>query len=285
MRTGMIAMGLAAMVLAGAAAARETATPAVPAVAAGDAAQVIAGRRAAFLMSGALMGQIKGAIDRGDEVGKVGFAVRSIAAWAKALPGMFPAGSDAAPSEALPNVWSDRAGFEAKAPPMPRQRTSSRIWPRQATSPASRHNSRCWAAPATAATRPIASRSSVEAGQEPGLLLLQRLSSCAHRGQPEPGDPIGLAVEARDQPAALEPPEQGERAIDQDMTLAGEAVRRDDRAGFGMAAVDDAPALRQRMQDALFVFRDVQGSAFRWDATAQPRGGHAPGGARARRSP
>jgi len=112
MRAGMGAMGFAAMVLAGAAVAAEGRAPATP----GDAASVIAGRQAAFRMSGALMGSMKAASTApGTDVTKLGFAARSVAAWAKALPGMFPAGSNVPPTGALPTVWSDRAGFEAKA--------------------------------------------------------------------------------------------------------------------------------------------------------------------------
>lgn len=88
---------------------------AVAAPAADPTADVIAGRQAAFLLSGALVGQIKAGIDRGDDPKTLGFAARSLANWAKAIPGMFPAGSTAPNSEALPSVWSDRAGFEAKA--------------------------------------------------------------------------------------------------------------------------------------------------------------------------
>lgn len=75
----------------------------------------IKGRQASFLMSAALFNGMKGAIDRGDDVKSQAFAARSLAGWAKALPGMFPAGSTSATSEALPVIWSDRAGFEARA--------------------------------------------------------------------------------------------------------------------------------------------------------------------------
>ncbi len=82
---------------------------------AADAGSAIAGRQAAFRMSGALFNGMKGIVERGDDVAGQAFAARSLAGWAKAIPGMFPAGSDGAPSNALPTVWSDRAGFEAKA--------------------------------------------------------------------------------------------------------------------------------------------------------------------------
>lgn len=77
--------------------------------------EVIAGRKAAFLLSAGVFGGMKGAIDRGDDVKSQAFAARGLARWAAALPGMFPAGSVSDASEALPAIWSDRAGFEAKA--------------------------------------------------------------------------------------------------------------------------------------------------------------------------
>ncbi|MEP9358274.1 cytochrome c [Sphingomonas sp. KR3-1] len=111
MRTSTLALGAAtALFLTLAATA-----PGSRAVAADPTADVIAGRQAAFRLSGALSGQIKAGVDRGDDPKTLAFAARALAGWAKAIPGMFPAGSSAANSGALPSVWSDRAGFEAKA--------------------------------------------------------------------------------------------------------------------------------------------------------------------------
>jgi cytochrome c556 len=104
MRYGLAALAAAAMVFA---------TAAASAGGKQDAANVIAGREAAMLMSGALMGSMKGAIDRGDDVKTQAFATRALVFWAKSVPGMFPAGSEG--GDALPAIWSDRAGFEAKA--------------------------------------------------------------------------------------------------------------------------------------------------------------------------
>jgi cytochrome c556 len=77
-------------------------------------ADAIAVRKAAFKMSAVAFGTVKGAFERGADVKTLGFATSSIAGWAHTLPVAFPKGSEGAPSEALPNVWSDRAGF-AKA--------------------------------------------------------------------------------------------------------------------------------------------------------------------------
>jgi cytochrome c556 len=104
MRYGLAALAAAATLLA---------TAAASAGGKQEASNVIAGREAAMLMSGALMGSMKGAIDRGDDVKTQAFATRALAYWAKSVPGMFPAGSEG--GDALPAVWSDRASFEARA--------------------------------------------------------------------------------------------------------------------------------------------------------------------------
>ena len=79
----------------------------------GDAAgdSLVPARQAAFRLSGATFGGMKGAIDRGDDLKTLMFPAKSLAAWAHNLPAMFPAGSDGAATKALPNVWSDRPGF------------------------------------------------------------------------------------------------------------------------------------------------------------------------------
>ena len=81
----------------------------------GDADQLIAGRQAAFELSGATFGGMKATIDAGGDVTKLAFSARALTDWAHALPGMFPAGSDGGATRALPTVWSDRAGFEKAA--------------------------------------------------------------------------------------------------------------------------------------------------------------------------
>ncbi|MCW3838212.1 cytochrome c [Sphingomonas canadensis] len=115
MRTDkLILAGAAALFALGAANAgvRQTAPDAAPPP---NTAALIEGRKVAMRMSGALMGSIKGAIDRGDDVKTQGFAARSLAGWAKAIPGMFAEGSFLPPSEALATVWSNPVGFKAKA--------------------------------------------------------------------------------------------------------------------------------------------------------------------------
>ena len=97
----------------------ETATAAAPPAAAGaSAADVIAGRQAAFNLSGVAMGAMKSAIDANAAPNTQAFNSRALARWAHTLPRMFPEGTGAeagVPTKAKPEIWSDRAGFEAKA--------------------------------------------------------------------------------------------------------------------------------------------------------------------------
>ncbi|MGY4397706.1 cytochrome c556 [Sphingomonas sp. UYAg733] len=119
MRSGTMAIIGATLILTAAAASAGGQRPAAPAPAAAsvpvDPAAIVAGRQAAFLLSAADFGGIKAAIARGDDVTTQAFAARSLARWAKTIPAMFPAGTGIAPSGALPAIWTDRAGFEAKA--------------------------------------------------------------------------------------------------------------------------------------------------------------------------
>ena len=83
-----------------------------------SAADVVKGRQAAMMLSGVAMASIKGAIDAGQPLAGQRFNTRALSRWAHAVPGMFPAGSGAeagVPTNAKPEVWSDRAGFEARA--------------------------------------------------------------------------------------------------------------------------------------------------------------------------
>ncbi len=80
-----------------------------------DADRLIAARQAAFKLSGADFGGMKAVIDAKGDVKTQAFAASALAGWARALPGLFPAGSDGGTTEALPTVWSDRAGFEKAA--------------------------------------------------------------------------------------------------------------------------------------------------------------------------
>ena len=81
-------------------------------------AGIIKGRQAAMMLSGVVMGSIKAAIDAGQPPASQRFNSRALARWAHAVPGMFPAGSgpdSGLETHARAEVWSDRAGFEARA--------------------------------------------------------------------------------------------------------------------------------------------------------------------------
>ena len=83
-----------------------------------QAEDVIKGRQGAMMLSGVAMASIKGAIDAGQPLASQRFSTRSLARWAHAVPGMFPAGSGpeaGVPSNARAEIWSDRTGFEARA--------------------------------------------------------------------------------------------------------------------------------------------------------------------------
>lgn len=106
--------GLGLLALAGTAGAKgDHAAGHVP-----DHAGVVAARQAAYKLSAVDLFSIKAAIARGDDVKTLAFPATALAAWGKAIPAMFPPGSDTPQSNALPVVWSDRAGFEAAAATM-----------------------------------------------------------------------------------------------------------------------------------------------------------------------
>ena len=89
------------------------AQPAVPLVMTSQ--QIVAARQSAYILSGGSMAAMKAAADAGADVHTLVFPARSLARWSRVLPTMFPAGSNLPTSHALPTVWSDRAGFEARA--------------------------------------------------------------------------------------------------------------------------------------------------------------------------
>lgn len=82
-------------------------------------AEIVAARQAALALSGATMGAIKAGLDSGAELRTLAFTTGGLAKWAAALPSLFPAGTgpDAigAGTRARAEIWSDRAGFEARA--------------------------------------------------------------------------------------------------------------------------------------------------------------------------
>jgi cytochrome c556 len=77
--------------------------------------QIVAARQSAYILSGGAFASMKAAADSGADVRGLVFPARALARWARTLPSMFPAGTNLPGSKALPAVWSDRAGFEARA--------------------------------------------------------------------------------------------------------------------------------------------------------------------------
>lgn len=114
MRTVMIAGAVGLLCAVGAAGAQD-ASPSVSM----SAADVVAGRKAAMNLSGAAMSGMKATIDAGGSVRTQAFAASGLARWGRAIPGMFPAGTGPELGEgatgAKPEVWANRADFEAKA--------------------------------------------------------------------------------------------------------------------------------------------------------------------------
>src|SRR5580765_3883969 len=77
--------------------------------------QIVAARQSAYWLSAANFAQMKAQADAGAAVHGLVFAARQLARWATTLLSLFPAGTNLPASHALPPVWSDRAGFEARA--------------------------------------------------------------------------------------------------------------------------------------------------------------------------
>lgn len=77
--------------------------------------QIVAARQSSYVLSGGAFAAMKAAADAGADVHGLVFPARALARWAQTLPSMFPAGTNLPTSHALPTVWSDRAGFEARA--------------------------------------------------------------------------------------------------------------------------------------------------------------------------
>lgn len=112
MRIGTMALAASLILFAGAAA---SASGGATKAAAPDLSGVVKGRQAGMKMSGAIMASIKAALDRGDDVKTLVGPSRTLSGWAASIPGLFPEGSNVAPTEAMPAVWSNPTGFAAQA--------------------------------------------------------------------------------------------------------------------------------------------------------------------------
>jgi cytochrome c556 len=77
---------------------------------------VIAVRKAGMDLQGATLGAVKAAVGAGVDVKNFAGAGSAMSAWAKQIPGLFPAGTDKGEdTKALPTIWSDSAGYAKSA--------------------------------------------------------------------------------------------------------------------------------------------------------------------------
>lgn len=77
--------------------------------------QIVAARQSAYALSAGSFVAMKAAAEGGADTHLLVLPARTLARWARTLPSMFPEGTNLSSSKALPAVWSDRAGFEARA--------------------------------------------------------------------------------------------------------------------------------------------------------------------------
>lgn len=106
MRSAMLMIGLLSLLGPGARADDEVELP--PSV-------IVAVRKAGYGLQGAILGDLKRAVDaRADEVKVFKPNAEAILAWSKVIPTLFPDATEK-DTRALPAVWSDRAGFEKAA--------------------------------------------------------------------------------------------------------------------------------------------------------------------------
>lgn len=77
--------------------------------------QIIETRKAVMFLSGSQLATMRLAAQAEIDIRQLYTPALGLRAWARTLPNMFPAGSGVEPSRARPEIWSDRAGFEAAA--------------------------------------------------------------------------------------------------------------------------------------------------------------------------
>ena len=90
--------------------------PPVPAEPAASPQSFVVARQAGMHMATTLMIKgLKRAVTAGTDVKDQGAAADGIAMWADAIPGLFPPGSMAPGSRARPEIWANKADFDARA--------------------------------------------------------------------------------------------------------------------------------------------------------------------------
>lgn len=105
-RTLLLAAALLAIPLA--AIAQQPAAPETP-------EQFVGQRQAKMARGGGALAAMKHAADSGGDLATLAPRIEWLTHWSEELPTLFPEGSDLAASDARPEVWSDRAGFQQAA--------------------------------------------------------------------------------------------------------------------------------------------------------------------------
>jgi len=80
-----------------------------------SAQELVAARQAGMDMSAASLTLLKNASNNGVPLKNLAFPASGMAKWAVAVPALFAESTKGAKSDAKAEVWSDRAGFNAKA--------------------------------------------------------------------------------------------------------------------------------------------------------------------------
>ena len=88
----------------------KTAKPAAP-----SAEEIVAARQSAMVMSVGATSAMRSAAANGTPVKNLAFIANGLAKWGTALPAMYAPSTAKATSRAKPEVWTDQAGFAAKA--------------------------------------------------------------------------------------------------------------------------------------------------------------------------
>jgi cytochrome c556 len=76
---------------------------------------IVAARQAAMVMSVGATSAMRSAAANGAPVKNLAFVASGVAKWGASLPAMFAPNTAKVPSRAKPEVWTDQAGFAAKA--------------------------------------------------------------------------------------------------------------------------------------------------------------------------
>jgi cytochrome c556 len=93
-------------------------------VAHADALDPIAVRQTAMALTGGDFAFLRAVVASKGDVKPLAAPAKAIARWAAMIPAAFPAGTDkGGNTKALPEVWSDRAGFEKRAREMDKAAT------------------------------------------------------------------------------------------------------------------------------------------------------------------